>query len=356
MEKQPRHSTEKLEHIANILKGKPFQPHLVLPNAYFQTIGAIDFPRFRESNLIARTKREIIPVSENAQIAVDFSLQENPEKHPTVVVIHGINGSSESRFSLGIGHKAFRHCFNIARINLRGAGGTEKLSQTLYHAGQSEDILAVLKHVRAKGLNGNIYLAGFSFGGNICLKLAGELGENAKGIIAGVAVISSLADPVNNGQSYLSKNEFFSQNVLRGLKNAVRKMAKIYPDIWDTSKLDEIDSVYKWDSVYMVNPGGFESAEDYYEKVSALPHVPKTAVPTLAIHSEDDPLLSSKTLRSKEFTENPHVVTLITQNGGHGGFIAARKLMGELDRHWAENRAIEFFRLIEEFNLQSKAI
>lgn len=355
MEKEPRYSTEKLEHIANILKDKPFQPHVVLPNAYFQTIGAIAFPCFKESDLIAKTKREIVRVSAEAQIAVDFSLQENPQEHPTVVVVHGINGSSDSGFSLGIGHKAYQHNFNVARVNLRGADATANLSQTLYHAGQSEDILKVLENIRAKGLNGNIYLAGFSFGGNICLKLAGELGENAKGIIAGVAVISSLADPVNNGQSYLSKNEFFSQNVLRGLKNAVRKMAKIYPDIWDTSKLDEIDSVYKWDSVYMVNPGGFESAEDYYEKVSALPHVQKIAVPTLAIHSEDDPLLSPSTLRHEGFTNNQNIIVLITQSGGHGGFISNRRF-GDPDNHWAQNRAIEFFSLIEEFNLQSKAV
>lgn len=321
-----------------------FEP--VLGSRHFQTIAGVIAPHFLEKSF--NSKREIIRVSPLAQVAVDFSLQQNPQEHPTVLVIHGMNGSSDSPFPVGIANKAFHYKFNAARVNLRSAGDTGHLSQTLYHAGQSEDLIAVVEAIKKMGLTEKIYIASISLGGNLCLKAVGELGEKAKETIGGLAVISSLIDPSKD--NLVDKTYLYRMSALKGLKRAIREKFKQDPENWEVSLLKKINTVYGWDSAFNVGPKplrwGFESARDYYSKASALPHIPDICVPTLAIHAEDDPILSAEPLRKEEVSKNPNIIALITKHGGHGGFILTKTPKGDLDIHWAENRAIEFFRFL----------
>lgn len=332
--------------LSRTVRSWKFEP--VLGSRHFQTIAGVIAPHFTERSF--RSERKIIRVAKEAQIAVDFSLQKNPEQHPTVLVIHGMNGSSNSPFSIGIAHKSIHYGFNVARVNLRSAGDTENLSQTLYHSGQSEDVFSVLELIKEMGLTEKTYIAAISLSGNMSLKAVGELGEKAKESIGGLVVVSSVVDTTYNNGHHPVDTSIYRVSVVNKLKKAVRKKAERDGKNWDTSRLSKIHTVYEFDDAYQAGPKpirwGFVNADDYHNKANAFPFVSKIAIPTLAIHAEDDPIISVEPLRKDEISKNTNIFTLITKHGGHGGFILAKTPKGDLDRHWAENRVIEFFRLL----------
>lgn len=338
---------EELVPIADILASRKFNP-MPFHNSLIQTAAGVWMPPFTERKNHMMEKREFVRVAENSEIALDYSLHMEANRHPTVVIIPGVLGSSSSPFSVGVANKAVHYDFNAVRVNLRSAGNTGSRSSTLYHAGQSEDIRRVFDELGNKGLTEKLYIAATSLGGNIVLKAIGEMGEEARQRIGGIALVSPVVDLEH---ASVNINRIHEYLVLRTLKKKVEEKAKLSPDNWDTSVLKRIKTIPQWDSVYQTGPKplrwGFTDVQDYYQKASALRYVSKIAIPTFIIHSQDDPMVSPLPLRGEQFASNPHIFVLKTLHGGHTGFVNFRKTGDDLDRHWAQNRAMEFFRLLE---------
>jgi len=333
--------------IADILESRKFSPE-PFHNRLVQTIAGFA-PQHIEKKKHIVTEREVVEVAQDAEIALDYSLHEQPEKHPTVVVVPGFTGSGRSPFSVGMANKAIHSGFNAVRVGLRGANDTYS-SKTLSHAGLSEDVHRVLKEINNKGLTRKIYIAATSFGGNMVLKAVGEMGQEAQEKVGGVGLVSSVVDSKNSWQ-IIHKYKFYEWLVLTELKNAVKRQARVNPENWNTSFLKHIKTIEEWDERYQVGyepiRWGFQSKEEYYEKASALPYVSKIAVPTFVIHARDDPMVSFLPLTREQFVDNPNIITVLTPYGGHGGFVNFRRTGKDLDRHWAENRVIEFFGLLQ---------
>ena len=343
---------QELAPIADTLLSRKFSPPIPIHNRHFQTIAGITglVPPFIERKTGIVAKREFVEVAPGAKIALDYSLHEGPNNHPTVVIVPGITGYSRSPFSIGMANKAIHYGFNTVGVNFRGARDTGDSSNTLCHAGLSEDIRTVLEDINNRGLT-NIYIAAYSFGGNMVLKAVGEMGIDAQGKIGGVGLVSSVVDSENSWQN-IHRHYFYEQSVLRELKNAVKRQAGAYPENWDTSLSKGVKTIEEWNATFQVGPKpirwGFTDLQDYYQKASALPYVSKIAVPTFLIHAEDDPVVSVLPLKGERFVNNPQIFVMLTKNGGHGGFVNLRKAGDDLDRHWAQNRVMEFFRLLEE--------
>ena len=362
-EKELRHSqdslnskikllAEELAPIAETLASRKFNPPIPFHNQHVQTIAGYRMPRFIERKKDIVAKREFVEVAPGAKIALDYSLHKDPNNHPTVVIVPGITGSSRSPFSVGMANKAIHYDFNAVRVNFRGANGTGDSSNTLCHAGLSGDIRAVLEDVNNRRLTGEIYIVAASFGGNMALKAVGEMGQEAQGKIGGVGLVSSVVDSENSWQN-IHRHYLYEQSVLRELKNAVKRQAKAYPESWDTDLdlLEGVKTIEKWNATFQVGNEptrwGFTDLQDYYQKASALPFVSKIAVPTFLIHAEDDPVVSALPLKGEQFN-NPQIFVMLTEHGGHGGFVNIGRTGEDLDRHWAQNRVIEFFKLLEE--------
>jgi len=339
---------QELVPIADTLLSRKFSP-MPFHNSLIQTAAGVWMPPFTERQKHVTKRREFVRVAENAEIALDYSLQRNADKYPTVVIVPGVIGSSRSPFSVGAANKAVHYDFNAVRVNLRSAGDTGSRSSTLYHAGQSEDIKRVFDELGNKGLTKKLYIVATSLGGNMLLKAIGEMGEEARERIGGIALVSPVVNLEHTGAYMKRIHEYF---ILRTLKKKVKEKAKAFPDNWDTSLLKNIKTIEEWNATFQVGNGstrwGFTDLQDYYQKASALPYVSKIAVPTFLIHSEDDPVVSALPLRGEQFVRNPHIFVMITQHGGHTGFVNFRRTGDDLDRHWAQNRVIEFFRLLEE--------
>lgn len=335
-----------LVEVARALESRPFKPQPLFANGHAQTLAGYAWPR-RALLLSQHADEErMFEVEAGVRILAHCRWQPGaPQEHPTILLVHGLEGSSASRYMIGAAGKAFDIGFNVVRLNLRNCGDTEHLTPTLYNSGMSGDIRAVIRElIELDGLP-RIFLAGFSMSGNIVLKLAGEEGDSVPPELAGVCAVSpsidlsSCAEAINRRANWV-----YQQSFLRSLRRRIRQKQKLYPELYDTSDLHLVRTIRDFDERYTAVDGGYRDADDYYSRASALPLIQSIRVPSLIIHAQDDPFIPFEPLRDACVTSNPYVLLLATPHGGHVGFVAA-EAEGE-DRFWAENRVVEFCRLV----------
>src|SRR5580658_8723095 len=171
---------------------KPFRPHPLLRQRDLMTYASLVLPR-SFPHLPAPEDR-LFEIEPGSKILARCHWQQNPRSAPALVIIHGLEGSSESGQLRGIAERAYAAGFSALRLNLRNCGGTESLSPTLYNSGQSADAIAVLRELIERDDISAIFFAGYSLGGNIILKMAGELGSQAPTQFRGVCAICPTID------------------------------------------------------------------------------------------------------------------------------------------------------------------
>jgi predicted alpha/beta-fold hydrolase len=232
---------------------------------------------------------------------------------------------------------------NVVRLNQRNCGGTEHLTPTLYHSGMSGDLAAVVRELVGRDGLSRVLIAGFSMGGNLALKMAGEMGEEAPPALLGVCAVSPALDLSETTRTFeLPQNRLYQRSFVRGLRRLVERKKELYPSLYDVQKLDRLHTVRDFDELYTAPHGGFAGAEDYYARASAIRFVPRVRVPTLVIHARDDPLVPFGPLQRPEVSSNPSIVTATPPRGGHVAFVSADG--GE--RFWAEERLAELCHLL----------
>ena len=332
--------------LASIQQQLGFHPFIVprsFQNPYFQTFSPFLLPYFKCGLL--RVTKKFITIPDGTRLIADCVFQENYKHHSTIVVLDGIIGSSNSRFSLGMGNKAFYFGFNVILLNHRGQGDSMSLTSSLFDSGLEGDLGYALGEINEWGFK-NIYLVGLSHGGYLALREMGIQGKTAKKTINGLVVISPPIDP-NEYLENINKRSLFSKLFIREANKLIEKRAQLDPPgSWELSKLKSIKTIRQWDEIVLHTLGNFTTLEEYLAEANVLPLIPNIAIPTLAIHSYDDLLVSARQFEKQEIQNNPYIITMLTKYGGHGGFITLRKNNKDLDMHWAQNRALEFFRLL----------
>jgi uncharacterized protein len=332
------------ENILKRLRTIPFAPHPAMKNAHAQTIMGALIPR-RFKLVTENTEARFFDVAPGVRVLAHCSWQAERALKPTLLIAHGMEGSSESRYMLGTAEKALEAGFNVIRLNHRNCGGTEHLTTTLYHAGLTDDIRQIVTELIDKDKLGEIYLAGFSLGGNIVLKLAGEYGDRMPEAVRAVVAVSPSIDLASCADAIeMRSNIIYNWNFLLSLRGRLRRKAKLFPDLYDTSHLRGAWSIRKFDDIYTAPHAGFRNVAHYYERASALPFISRITAPTLIVHAKDDPFIPFAPFEQPEVTSNPNVMLLATEYGGHVGFVSGRA-EGE-NRFWAEVIVVEFARLM----------
>jgi predicted alpha/beta-fold hydrolase len=336
--------TALLAQVANEFQSKPFIPHPLFKQGDAQTIAAYLWPiRFRLRDLNNDEER-LFQVDPESQVLARCRWQANHREHATLVMWHGMEGSTESAYMLATADKAFRAGFNVVRVNLRNCGGTEHLSPTIYHAGLTGDLRAVIDELIARDHLSRLFIAGFSLGGNLVLKLAGEY-EDAPPpeVKAVVAVSPSINLRLSTSVVAWRRNWIYQQDFLRRMKNRIKVKEKLFPDRYDSSALRNVRSIEQFDHLYVAPAFGFAGADDYYAKASSLPFIGRVRIPTLIIHAQDDPFIPFEPMRDPSIAANPYVLLIATERGGHVAFVSASS---DDDRFWAENRLVDFCKRI----------
>lgn len=317
---------------------KEFVPPRWFRNPHVMTIAAT-FWRRKYSRLPASTAR-FFEVEPGTQVRAECHWRENPRGHATIVLLHGLEGSSESGYMLGIAEKAWLSGFNVVRLNQRNCGGTERLTQTLYHSGLSGDIRSVMFELIERDRLPEIFAVGFSMGGNLVLKMAGELADSAPSQIRGFIAVAPALDLAACADALGEPRNFvYQRHFVRGLKRRMRLKTGLFPDIFPVDGMRNIRSVREFDELITARFCGFAGADDYYERSSALQLVSQIRKPCMILTSEDDPFVPLSSFSNAAIRENPCIKLLITKHGGHCAFISNER--GDA-RFWAENRVVEF--------------
>ena len=248
-----------------------------------------------------------------------------------VIVVHGLEGSSQSGYARSLAHELLQAGWAAHRFNMRSCGGTEHLSgRGLYHSGQTSDLLAVVRQIKAEA---PIFLAGFSLGGNVVLKLAGELGERAPELIAGVIAVSTPIDLAACARRLAAPSNFmYSRRFLGRLKQRIRIKAQSAPGLFALERLDDVKSVYEFDDKITAPAFGFGDADNYYATQSSNQFLDRIRVPALLIHAKDDPLVPFEVYKHPALAQNPNLQLLAPEHGGHVGFISKTPPRFWLDR------------------------
>jgi len=330
-----------LEQIDRDFKSRPFVPHRIFKQGDAQTIAVHFWPGRVSARENTRDEARLFQVEPGSQVLAYCRWQADRIKHPTLVMWHGMEGSTASAYMLTTAEKAFRAGFNVVRVNFRNCGGTEHLSPTLYHGGLSADLRVVIDELIARDGLARIFIAGFSLGGNMVLKLAGEYGDSPPPEVKAVCTVSpSISMRASCDLLMHGRNWIYQQDFLRRLRHRIRVKEKLFPDLYDSTGLRSLRSIEQFDNRFIAPMFGFEDANDYYTKASSLPVIARIRIPTLMIHAVDDPFIPFAPLRDASIAANPYVLLIAPERGGHVAFMSAKSR--NEDRFWAENRLVEF--------------
>jgi len=263
-------------------------------------------------------ERRLVRTEPDVQVLVE-SQRPSGCARGEIVMVHGLEGSSGADYMRSLAAAALDAGYAAHRLNLRTCGGTERYCQTLYHAGLTADLAAVLRQLRSEGRAPAI-LVGFSLGGNVVLKLAGELGDSAAPLIRAVAAVSAPIDlAASAGRLGHPANRLYEWRFVRRMRARLRATGRYAP-----AEVRGLRSVMEIDDRITAPSFGFGNAANYYRTQSSRRFVSDIRVPTLLIQAHDDPLVPFDDFQAPEVRENPNICLLAPEQGGHVGFLARR--------------------------------
>jgi predicted alpha/beta-fold hydrolase len=255
-----------------------------------------------------------------------------------VILVHGLEGSSDAGYARSAAQAGLEAGYAVHRFNMRSCGGTEASSgSTLYHSGQTGDLLCVARKLAADGC-GPIFLIGFSLGGNVVLKLAGELRDSGPELLGGVCAVSTPIDLAACVRELRKRANFiYSNRFLSRLKDRIRRKERLTPGLFRLDDLSRVRSIYDFDDLFTARTFGFGSADRYYSTQASNQYLEHIRVPALIVQAKDDPLIPFEIFDQPAFLNNACLRLLAVEHGGHLGFIARNR-----PRFWLDEVVLEW--------------
>lgn len=332
----------------SFVAGCEYSPHPWLHNPHAMTLAGALWPR-RAARLPVGEERRF-QTEPGTQLLAKCHWQAQLRECATLVLVHGLEGSSESGYMLGLAEQAFAAGLNVLRVNQRTCGGTEGLTPTLYCSALSADYRAILFELIERDSLPAIFFAGYSMGGNLVLKMAGELGAGAPPELRGVCGVCPTVDLAACVEALgCPGNALYEWNFVSKLKARLRRKARLFPASVEATAggpgkftldgLERIRTVWEFDNEVTAPHFGYRGADDYYEQASACRVIDQIHVPTVIITSQDDPVVPVAIFDRAEVRGNPRITVLAPEQGGHCAFISR---FSGFERFWAEARVVEF--------------
>jgi uncharacterized protein len=260
----------------------------------------------------------------------------------TLIVVHGLEGSSESQYMTGVARNGLSAGMNIVLMNQRNCGGMDHFAPTLYNSSLSGDVAAVAQSVIENDRVSRFALVGFSMGGNLALKLAGEWGKDRPPQFRAVAAVCPAMDLAASADAlHEPANRIYEWYFLIQLFRRLRGKAKIFPGHFDVQRLRGVTSLRLFDDRVTAHYCGFTGADDYYQRAAAANVVDRIAVPALIIHAANDPFIRVQPETRKRIASNPNITYIETGDGGHCAFLGEPDGNG-YDGRWAEREVVDF--------------
>lgn len=316
-----------------------FVPRRRLTNGHLQTIVGNFLPR---PPFLAPFEAEevLVDPADGSRVLCHCHWQPEPVRAArlTTVLVHGLEGSSSSRYILGIAARAWAAGCNVVRMNMRNCADTDALTPTLYNSALSGDVGAVVEHFARRFDLERVALVGYSMGGNLVLKLAGEWGNRLP--LRAVAAVGPAIDlAVSADALHEPANRIYEWHFLRGLMRRFRRKAALFPHIYTNTQVGPIRSLRQFDDRIVAPYCGFRDADDYYYRAASARVVDRIAVPALILRALDDPFIRLTPETQAALAANPNITLLETAHGGHCAYLSCDP--GN-EIHWAEATAVRF--------------
>jgi uncharacterized protein len=316
-----------------------FRAHPCLRGGHLQTLAAFFVSRRID---LPVAERRLIEVEPGVPVLCHCHWQEN-RRALTLIVVHGLEGSSDSQYMLGIARNGLAAGMNVVLMNQRNCGDMDHCAPTLYNSSRSGDVAAVagnlVEHERISGF----VLAGFSMGGNLVLKLAGEWGSNGPAEFRGVAAVCPAMDLAASADAlHEPANRIYESYFLMQMFRRFRRKARLFPGSFDVSRLRGIKSLRDFDERITAYYCGFAGADDYYVRAAASRVIDRIAQPALVIHAANDPFIRLLPEARQKIVSNRNITYIEAEDGGHCAFFGATDGDASHDGRWAEREVVEF--------------
>jgi len=329
-----------------------FEPHPWLVNGHLQTIVGNFLPR---PPFLLPAVAETVEVDPADGSRVLCHCHWQPEcvraNRLTAVMVHGLNGSSDSRYIRGTAALAWDAGMNVVRMNMRNCGGSDALTPTLYHSGRSADVGAVVRHFTERFGLERVALVGYSMGGNLVLKLAGEWGKRAP--LVAVATVCPAIDLAAGADAlHEPRNRIYERHFLHALMQRFRRKVEMFPDVYRNSSVDRVRSIREFDQRIIAPNCGFRDADDYYFRAASARVIDRVAVPSMVLLSQDDPFIRFFPETRARILANRLIDFIEPRHGGHCAFLSRRSADGV---HWAEVTVVRYLQAVGEGSVFSGA-
>jgi predicted alpha/beta-fold hydrolase len=312
---------------------RPFEP--LFRNPHILTILGNFWPRDYDETPYPLENR-LIRTEENTQVLVQTQ-RPLGEALGEVVLVHGLEGSGDAGYIRSMAHAALHAGFIAHRFHMRTCGGTAHLCQTLYHGGLTADLRAFLDRLTAENRGLPLFLIGFSLGGNVSLKLAGELGET--NLLAGVCAISTPIDLAASVRHLLRpENRIYERRFVKRMRERLFSTGR-----YSRAELESARSLYEIDDRITAPSFGFDGADHYYATQSSQNVLHNIRVPTLIVQAKDDIFIPFEIFNHPALSSNPYLRLIAPEYGGHLGFLSRRGA-----RFWVDEVAIHFLKEVLE--------
>jgi uncharacterized protein len=317
-----------------------FRPRARLRGGHVQTLAA--FFLSRRIHLPSAEQR-LIEVEPGIPVLCHCHWQKERSSALTLIVVHGLEGSSESQYMLGIARNGLAAGMNVVRMNQRNCGGMDHCAPTLYNSSRSGDVWAVARDLVERDAIQGFVLIGFSMGGNLVLKLAGEWGSGGPPEFRAVAAVCPAVN-LSAGADALHEpaNRIYEYYFLLQLFRRFRRKARLFPETFDASRLRGIKSLRDFDDRITAYYCGFTGAVDYYDRAAAAHVVDRITRPALVIHAANDPFIRILPETRQKILSNHNILYIETDDGGHCAFVGDREGLSTYDGRWAEREVVEF--------------
>ena len=318
----------------------PFRARRFLSGGHLQTLAAFLLPR--RIHLPAAEER-LVEVAPGIRVRCWCYWQPQRSQVLTAIVVHGLEGSTESQYMTGVARHALAAGMNVVLMNQRNCGGMDHCAPTLYNSSLSADVAAVVQNVLQEDRVSKFALVGFSMGGNLVLKLAGEWGTEAPKELLAVAAVCPAMDLAASADAlHMPSNRIYEYYFLLQLFRRIRTKARHFPTFIDLSRLRGVTSLRLFDDRITAYYCGFTGADDYYARAAAANVVDRIAIPTLILHAANDPFIRVLPQTRQRISQNPNITYIETADGGHCAFVGVRNGDPEDDGRWAEREVVEF--------------
>ena len=251
------------------------------------------------------------------------------------ILSHGLEGDSSRSYILGMVKALNGQGIDALAWNYRSCSGEPNKLLRSYHLGASDDLAFVIEHALAMGRYKKIFLLGFSAGGNITLKYLGENQELVPKEVKRAAVFSVPADLKSSAEKI---SRIYTRRFLKTLGKKLEQKKEMYPDEVDLTDYSLFWTFPEFDNRYTAPLHGFESADDYYRKVSSKQFIPNIQIPVLLVNAENDPFLGPACYPVAEAEINPLFYLEMPKQGGHVGFTQDFRN----NVYYSEKRAVSF--------------